>query len=150
MMQRPKIYFAGSIRGGRSGQELYRKLIGYLSHFGDVLTEHVGDGGLTASGEDEMSDSEIYSRDLEWIRSADLVVAEVTIPSLGVGYEIGKAEQLKKPILCLHERQTDRRLSAMVAGNKGLLIQEYTGLSEAERHLNDFLTSLGIQRTGRH
>ena len=38
-----KIYFAGSIRAGRSDQELYQKLIRGLKHYGRVLTEHVGD-----------------------------------------------------------------------------------------------------------
>ncbi|MEZ4526596.1 MAG: hypothetical protein R2941_11810 [Desulfobacterales bacterium] len=42
-----KIYFAGSIRGGRDDVEIYRKLIAFLKSFGQVLTEHVGDTGLT-------------------------------------------------------------------------------------------------------
>ena len=46
-----KIYFAGSIRGGRSDRELYEKIINYLITFGEVLTEHIGHAGITPSGE---------------------------------------------------------------------------------------------------
>ncbi len=39
-----KLYFAGSIRGGREDAALYRRIIQELGKYGDVLTEHVGDG----------------------------------------------------------------------------------------------------------
>lgn len=37
-----KIYFAGSIRGGRKDAGLYKKIIDYLGKYGEVLTEHIG------------------------------------------------------------------------------------------------------------
>ncbi|MEI7962017.1 MAG: nucleoside 2-deoxyribosyltransferase [archaeon] len=43
----------------------------------------------------------IFDRDVAWIKEADLVVAEVSMPSVGVGYEIGFAESLGKKIICL-------------------------------------------------
>jgi hypothetical protein len=36
-----KIYFAGSIRGGREDAALYLEIIEYLKTFGEVLTEHI-------------------------------------------------------------------------------------------------------------
>jgi nucleoside 2-deoxyribosyltransferase len=96
-----KIYFAGSIRGGRDDQNIYFELIKILSQYGTVLTEHVGRADLTARGEDALSDKYIYERDIEWIEECDFVVAEVTKVSLGVGYEIGYAESKAKKILCL-------------------------------------------------
>ena len=83
------IYFAGAIRGGRADQALYLQIIEELRGYGTVLTEHIGDAALTQSGE-EQSDAFIHDRDLDWLRSADVLVAEVTTPSLGVGYEIGR------------------------------------------------------------
>jgi hypothetical protein len=142
--RRPRIYFAGSIRGGRSDREIYHGLIRHLRGFGDVLTEHVGDQKLTVLGEERMPDEAIYRRDIEWIRMADVVIAEVTSPSLGVGYEIACAEALDKPILCLYCPSSGARLSAMVAGNPRLLVREYGELEEASRHLDRFLGSLGI------
>ena len=37
-----------------------------------------------------------------------VIVAEVTQPSLGVGYEIGRAYAMKKPILCLYRPQPEK------------------------------------------
>ena len=47
-----KIYFAGSIRGGRQDAALYEQIIQYLKTFGEVLTEHVGDPALTSIGDE--------------------------------------------------------------------------------------------------
>ena len=46
-----KIYFSGSISGGRDDQALYSMLIGHLRQYGQVLTEHIGDADLEADGE---------------------------------------------------------------------------------------------------
>ena len=37
-----KIYFCGSIQGGRQDAALYAQLIKKLQAYGEVLTEHVG------------------------------------------------------------------------------------------------------------
>ncbi|MFH0713417.1 MAG: nucleoside 2-deoxyribosyltransferase [Candidatus Micrarchaeota archaeon] len=94
-----KIYFAGSIRGGRNDSEIQSQLIQHLAKFGQVLTEHVGDKYLGNLGEVKTSDNFIYSRDVAWIKESNVVVAEVSTPSLGVGYEIGNAERLGKNIM---------------------------------------------------
>ena len=96
------IYFAGAIRAGRDDQEIYHQLIQGLQRHGTVLTEHVGDSALTQWGDDGPSDQIIFQRDMAWLAQAALVVAEVTMPSLGVGYEIGRAESLGIPVLCLY------------------------------------------------
>uniref|UniRef100_A0A8C5LFV7 5-hydroxymethyl-dUMP N-hydrolase n=1 Tax=Jaculus jaculus TaxID=51337 RepID=A0A8C5LFV7_JACJA len=58
----------------------------------------------------------IHERDLAWLQQADVVVAEVTQPSLGVGYELGRAMALNKQILCLFRPRSGRVLSAMIRG----------------------------------
>ncbi len=140
-----KIYFAGSIRAGRDDQELYHRLIQGLQQHGQVLTEHVGDPGLTQWGDDGPSDQAIYDRDMAWLADADLVVAEVSTPSLGVGYELGRAVALGKPVLCLYREQDGRRLSAMVSGNPQVVLAEYKAVAEAlvriHRFLGDFFAS---------
>jgi len=80
-----KVYFAGSIRGGRDDQELYQSLITEIGKYAMVLTEHIGKKNLEM-GETNLTDAYIYERDMEWIREADLIIAEVSTPSLGVGY----------------------------------------------------------------
>jgi nucleoside 2-deoxyribosyltransferase len=126
-----KVYFAGSIRGGREDRKLYQDLILYLRNFGEVLTEHVGDRGLFEK-EQPLSDEQIYMKDRTWLEDCDILVAEVTTPSLGVGYEIGLAESLGKKILCLFRKGSGRKLSAMISGNPRLHVESYHDLNEAQ------------------
>ena len=81
-----KIYFAASIRAGRGDVDIYYSLVSYLKNHGKVLTEHVGDVSLHEGGEIHLSDEDIYKRDMDWRRESDVFVAEVSTPSLGVGY----------------------------------------------------------------
>ena len=138
-----KIYFAASIRGGRKDQNKYSELIGFLSSKVEVLTEHVGDLSLGQTGEQDFTDKEIYQRDLEWLESADAVIAEVTNPSLGVGYELGVAEKLGKPVLCLFDDSDhNRNLSAMISGNHKITTFHYTSLDQAKEEIVSFIHSV--------
>ncbi|MBM3942962.1 MAG: nucleoside 2-deoxyribosyltransferase [SAR202 cluster bacterium] len=143
-----KIYFAGSIRAGRQDQELYGQLINHLRQYGAVLTEHVGSPALGWRGDDGPSDQWIYQRDMAWLTEADLVVAEVSVPSLGVGYELGRAEALGKEVLCLYREQADRRLSAMVSGNPQFQVVAYATLLEATHAIDQFCCSQSMERSG--
>ena len=134
-----KIYFAGAIRGGRDETDIYNNIITYLSSKAEVLTEHVGSSELTTIGETNRSDGEIFLRDMEWLQSADLVIAEVTTPSLGVGYELGIAEKLGMPVLCLYRPIKGKRLSAMISGNEKFNCQAYQTLDDAKVHIDKFL-----------
>ena len=134
-----KIYFAGSIRAGREDQELYHELIQGLRRYGQVLTEHVGEPTLTQLGDDGPLDCEIFERDMGWLAEADFVVAEVSTPSLGVGYELGRAESLGKRALCLYRDLEDRKLSAMVSGNPLLVVARYETVLEALAHIDGFI-----------
>lgn len=140
-----EIYFAGSIRGGRDDQALYRKIIDQLHAYGNVLTEHVGEASLTSMGEGGMTDEKIYERDLQWLKQCDVVVAEVTRPSLGVGYELGIAEMLNKRILCLFREGEGHKLSAMVGGNARFKVMKYIAvyhnLDEVKKIFKNFFDS---------
>lgn len=133
-----RIYFAGSIRGGRDDAPLYGEIIKLLQQYGEVLTEHVGNPELSVHGEGKAAE-DIFQRDVDWIRESDVVVAEVTTASLGVGYEIGFAEQIGKNIICLYRPQAERRLSAMLLGNTKLTVVEYEGIEDVERILKTLL-----------
>lgn len=132
-----KIYFAGSIRGGRDDAALYLEIIGQLREYGEVLTEHVGDSELSVVGE-VGCDKEVHDRDLGWLKDAECLVAEVTMPSLGVGYEIGKATEWGKPTLCLFRSGCGRTLSAMIAGSGGVSVHEYESAVELKEIFQEF------------
>lgn len=146
-----KIYFAGSIRGGREDVEIYLGLVEHLKTHGDVLTEHVADKSLILKGEEGLTDGQIHDRDMDWLGSSNVVVAEVTQASLGVGYEIGRMvernlwiprNEKRKPILCLYRPQVDKRLSAMISGSSTLRNFEYQTLEQAKIGINNFFDSI--------
>jgi len=134
-----KIYFAGSIRGGRDDVELYRSIIEHLKTHGEVFTEHVGDTELEMREEEKDNDCYIHDRDINWLFASDIVVAEVTQPSLGVGYEIGRAVERKKYILCLYRPKKGKKLSAMINGNPQLVVKEYQSLEEVKKIIDTFI-----------
>ena len=138
-----KVYFAGSIRGGRDDQQKYFELIEFLATKVEVLTEHAGNSKVDSRGEKITTDQKIFKRDMHWLQSCDAMIAEVTKPSLGVGYEIGIAEKLGKPILCLfNEKNTKFRLSAMLSGNPQIQVSYYPSLHDAENLILDFFNYL--------
>jgi len=136
-----KIYFACSIRGGRDDAEIYAQLVSYIKNEAKVLTEIFADGKLTSAGMNKPS-QDIWKTDINWIREADAIVAEVTNPSLGVGYEITKAEDLHKPVLALFRDDGSRKLSAMVGGSPHTQTATYTNLDQAHQAIVAFLASL--------
>ena len=134
-----KIYFAGSIRGGRDDADRYNKIINHLKKYGEVLTEHVGSDLLTHKGENTLNDNQIHDRDMNWLLSSDIIIAEVTNPSLGVGYEIGRAIEHKKKIICLFYTKSNNRLSAMISGSKDVVLFNYNNLNQLIHYLNKLL-----------
>jgi len=136
-----KIYFAGSIRGGRDDAGVYAEIIEFLQTFGEVMTEHVGDLTLTEKGDDGPNDRFIHDRDMAWLKGCDLVVAEVSTPSLGVGYELGWATVLKIPTLCLFRSEAPGTLSAMIGGSSDLETVQYGNLAKACEQITRFITN---------
>lgn len=118
-----KIYFAGSIRGGRIDADLYKRLIAYIQKTDIVLTEHIGSPELYHIEKDK-SDADIYNEDTAWLRDSDILIAECTCPSLGVGYELAYAERYNKPCHIFYDR-TKTNLSAMLAGDPYFVIHPY-------------------------
>ncbi|XP_012679794.1 2'-deoxynucleoside 5'-phosphate N-hydrolase 1 [Clupea harengus] len=147
------IYFCGSIRGGRDDVALYQKIVKKCQQYGTVLTEHVSHGELTEKGEDASlegdkaihdRDKAIHDRDMKWLEMSDVIVAEVTQPSLGVGYELGRAVDMRKKIFCLFRPSSGRVLSAMIRGAEDgsqFHVRDYSE-EEVERILEEFFSSL--------
>ena len=119
-----KIYFAGSIRGGRNDANLYKRIIEFIQREHIVLTEHVGDLSLSKSEGMKDRDVAIFEQDTAWLRESDLVIAECTTPSLGVGYELAYAEKEHKPVHIFYDKSRTS-LSAMLTGNKYFYLHPY-------------------------
>ena len=137
-----KIYFAGSIRGGREDAALYNELIKHLTKFGEVLTEHIGELKMVHLGDDGPSDRFIHDRDMEWLISSDVIIAEVTTVSMGVGYEIGRAVEMGKKVLCLFRSDAGKNLSAMIGGCPEVVMVNYSTPEEAKQAIDNFLKKI--------
>ena len=118
-----KIYFAGSIRGGRIDAALYQRLIAYMQKTHTVLTEHIGRPDLNLL-EQGKRDIEIYDQDTAWLRESDVLIGECTCPSLGVGYELAYAEKHDKPCHIFYDK-SKTQLSAMLTGNPYFNVHPY-------------------------
>jgi nucleoside 2-deoxyribosyltransferase len=133
------IYFSGSISGGRQDAALYQRWIGFLKQYGVVLTEHIGDPDLKPGEEALLDDKGIHDRDLEWLQASDVVIAEVTVPSLGVGYELGLARSMGKKVICLYRPGNGKRLSAMIGGCDDFICLSYQQLEDITENIADLL-----------
>lgn len=132
-----KVYFAGSIRGGRNDAALYAEMIRRIKEKHEVLTEHVGDLALSALEGSGGRDEAIYLKDTALIRECDMLIAECSNPSLGVGYELAFAEALGKPCFVFFNKARGR-LSAMIAGDGYFTVLPYSD----EQELFDKLESV--------
>lgn len=137
-----EIFFSGSIRGGRSNRSLYVDLIDHLGTHGSVLTEHIAEENVEQKeAEEGLTDSDIHDQDVAWLEQADVLVAEVTQPSIGVGYEIGRAVAMEKPVLCLYRTGGDHDCSAMIRGNDGVELLEYEAIETAKARIDEFCSA---------
>lgn len=128
-----KVYFAGSIRGGREDVLLYQSIIDTLKKNCIVLTEHIGNPSLKES----ISDKEIYERDIALLEESQLIIAECTTPSLGVGYELSYAERINKEIHVFYNKNRTS-LSAMISGDDYFHVHPYG----EEKELFELLKSI--------
>ena len=136
-----KIYFAGSIRGGRDDAALYKEIIAHIKETDIVLTEHIGDLSLSLFENGRDKDALIYEQDTNWLRECDAVIAECTSPSLGVGYELAYAEKYDKPCFLFY-RRSRCQLSAMLTGNPYYKIYAYETKEEIFELIDDILRNL--------
>ena len=134
-----KIYFAGSIRGGRTDAQLYGRIISYLEKTDIVLTEHIGSMDIELKEKGE-GDIDIYRQDTGWLRECDVVIAECTNASLGVGYELAYAERLGKPCHVFYDK-TRAHLSAMIAGDSWFNVHPYGAEQDIYPELDRILAS---------
>jgi 2'-deoxynucleoside 5'-phosphate N-hydrolase len=136
------IYFACSITGGREFEPVFQALVKTMLADGHIVpTAHLASPDVREL-ETIATPGDVYARDVAWIRSADALVAEVSTPSHGVGYEIGFALGLGKPVLACHRR--DRGISKMISGNPDpkLTVSQYETMDDAVRLVRMFLTQV--------
>jgi nucleoside 2-deoxyribosyltransferase len=118
-----RIYLACTIRGDRSRLAVARAVLDRLIELGhDVMTarfldEHAEDADGT------ITEAEVFRRDLDWLDRADVLVAEASGSSYGVGFEVGyvlgRAAETGKRAIVLYDGGLRDRISRMIVGTAG-------------------------------
>ncbi len=136
------LYFSCSLTGGRRDQDIYAAIVQHLLSFGHkVPTAHLADPHVMDL-ERVVNPREVFRRDVAWIHACDALIAEVSTPSHGVGYEIALALSLGKPVLCCY--RDGASVSKMITGNDtpGLTVRTYHHRREALAIIDEFLDNL--------
>lgn len=139
------LYFACSITGGREFEAVYQELTAALLADGhQIPTAHLAHSSVVDL-EGRVLPRDVYARDVAWIAAADALIAEVSVPSHGVGYEIGFALGLDKPVLCLS--LDGRQVSKMITGNphRKLTRRSYHDASDCIRLAREFIGALQVR-----
>ena len=137
-----RIYFGGAIAGGRGDQSIYKHIVERLKILGHTVpTEHVAHPAVLKE-ERSLPPRAVFERDMAWLVASDAIIAEVSTPSLGVGYEVATGLQYGLPALCLYREGL--HVSALITGNSapGLTVARYRTPEELDRHIDRFLSSL--------
>ena len=111
----------------------------------EVPTAHLSSPGVMDE-ESIIEPLEVYTRDSKWVEECDALIAEVSTPSHGVGYEIALALMLGKPVLCCY--QNGRKVSKMILGNthQTLKLCQYEGIEDLIPSMEQFIASLPVLR----
>jgi nucleoside 2-deoxyribosyltransferase len=133
------VYFACSITGGRQDELIYQTLVAAMQESGHQVPTSILASPEVMPLEGLATPEDVYARDTAWIEECDLLVAEVSTPSHGVGYEIGYALALGKRVLCLYRK--GGKVSKMILGNphSHLTVRSYKTFQEAIQLLQLFL-----------
>jgi len=116
-----RIYLACTVRGDRAGTAAGRVICERLQHHGhEVLTTHLLADDVE-SAESTLTEQDVYRRDLEWLSACDVLVAEASGSSYGVGFEvgyiIGRARATGQRVLLLYDAQRRDAISRLIVGN---------------------------------
>lgn len=133
------VYFACSITGGRDFEPIYRAITTALLADGhEVPTAHLAEASVKLL-EGQVKPRDVYERDTAWIRACEALVAEVSTPSHGVGYEVAYALSLGKPVLCVYRE--GQPISKMISGNShaSISVKSYRDAEEAVDLIRSFL-----------
>jgi 2'-deoxynucleoside 5'-phosphate N-hydrolase len=130
------IFFTGAVSGGRAHQPEYELIVKTLEQYGIVYSAHVQDETLSRYGETNEKAADILSRELEALNLSGIAVAEVSTPSLGVGYLLAKAASAGKKIIALFEGEDTLKLSAIIKGDPRIEVHTYRTIEDVEQVLS--------------
>lgn len=133
------IYCSGPISGNTDYQNFYLEIINHIKFLGHIAFSQFNNDFQTP---DDITDQYIYIRDINWIDSSQLFIAEVSGSSTGVGYEISYTLHQKKiPVLALAHINV-KRVTAMLTGcdNELLTLKRYSDQNDLKKIITGFIS----------
>jgi 2'-deoxynucleoside 5'-phosphate N-hydrolase len=145
-----KIYFASPIRGDRSNLEMNKIIVELVKEMGHkVLTEHtVREKEKLMEIENNFGHTNIYQRDMDWLKECDLMIAEASAPSFGVGYEVGfllgsadSSDKKNRKVIILYDKKIENSVSALAVGNTdpNAIVFGYESEEDIRQFLKNYL-----------
>src|SRR5258708_40118922 len=115
-----RIYLACTVRGERNGVLAGRAICERLQQLGhEVLTTHLLAEDVE-SAEAHLTEQQVYRRDLDWLSQCDVLVAEASGSSYGVGFEvgylIGRARETGQRVLLVYHTSRRHAVSRLITG----------------------------------
>jgi nucleoside 2-deoxyribosyltransferase len=135
------IYLACTVRGDRGGVLAGRAICETLHHRGhEVLTTHLLADDVEAA-ESRLTAGDVYRRDLDWLTRCDVLVAEASGSSYGVGFEVGYV--LGRAPVSGHDVRVriDRRADGVCRADARLKPSRYISPSSNASHARRFAPS---------
>ena len=140
-----RIYLACTVRGDRGAVTAARHINATLVALGhEVLTSHLLRDDVDQL-ESHVTAAQVYARDLEWLESADVLVAETSGSSFGVGFEVGyvlgRAAQTGQRAYVLYDAARQGAISRLISGlsNPYATTLAYTTLADIDAFLDTHL-----------
>jgi nucleoside 2-deoxyribosyltransferase len=139
-----RIYFGFTMAGDRSSLDAARRIVGVLEEMGhEVLTRHlVSDNAYEMDR--RITAQQVYERDMEWLGRADVLLAEVSGSSFGLGYEAGYLlGATTKRAALFYRADAQEKISRMITGNTHprCALVPYSGTADVEAWLRANLTA---------
>lgn len=139
------IYLACTVRGDRGALSATRALAALLERHGHtVLTKHLLEDDVD-SVESALTERDVFERDMRWLTAADLVVAEASGSSYGVGFEVGyvlgRAQHSGQRVLLLVSAERRPFVSRLITGTShdACTVHTYTDQDDLLRFVDQYL-----------
>jgi len=116
-----RIYLACTVRGDRGAVAGLRALAAALEADGhELLTTHLLDDNVDRA-ESQLSEREVYARDVAWLEACDVLVADASGSSFGVGFEVGyvlgRSDHTRQRVLLIYRADRAPQISRLITGN---------------------------------
>jgi nucleoside 2-deoxyribosyltransferase len=115
------IYLACTVRGDRGAVAGLRALVTSLEDAGHtILTKHLLDDNVDGA-ESALTERAVYERDIAWLEACDLLIADASGSSFGVGFEVGyvlgRSDRTDQRVVLLYRADRRDQISRLIIGN---------------------------------